>query len=168
MKLRYRYRIYPNREQVRRLAQLFGCARVVWNDALALSQEIYKQGGKYPGGASLMKQVVTQAKQTVERSWLASVSVVPLQQSVRDLDTAFRNFFNSVADKRKGPKVSMPRFKKRHSAQSVRFTTRGFRCRVNGKLYLAKVGDVKVKWSRNTNSLKSCISQSCVEPVPAR
>lgn len=158
MKLRYRYRIYPNNGQVKSLAQLFGCSRVVWNDALALSQDIYREGGQYPGGAALMKRVVTEAKQTVERTWLASVSVVPLQQSVRDLDTAFRNFFNSVTGKRQGPKVAMPRFKRRNAAQSARFTTRGFSCRPRGKLYLAKIGDVQVKWSRPLPSLPSSVT----------
>ena len=158
MKLRYRYRIYPNREQAKRLAQLFGCYRVVWNDALALSQEIYRAGGKYPGGAALMKRVITEAKNTTERAWLASVSVVPLQQAIRDLDVAFRNFFGSVTGKRKGPKVSMPRFKRRHATQSARFTTRGFSCRPTGKLYLAKVGDIKVKWSRELPSPPSSVT----------
>ncbi len=158
MKLRYRYRIYPNSEQVKSLSQLFGCSRVVWNDALALSQEIYRQGGKYPGGAALMKQVVTEAKQIAERSWLGLVSVVPLQQSVRDLDVAFRNFFSSVAGKRKGAKVSMPRFKRRNSHQSARFTVRGFVIRPSGRLYLAKIGDIQVEWSRDLLSAPSSVT----------
>lgn len=126
MKLRYRYRIYPTSAQAKRLAQMFGCTRVVWNDALSFCQQQYAQGEKYPGSSALMKQGISKAKKTVERSWLSSVSVVPLQQSVRDLDVAFCNFFNSVSGKRKGPKVRMPRFKKRHSTQTARFTQRGF------------------------------------------
>ena len=158
MKLRYRYRIYPNSEQKKSLAQLFGCSRVVWNDALALSQTLYKQGETYPGASALMKLVVTEAKKTVERSWLASVSVVPLQQSIRDLDAAFRNFFQSVTGQRKGPKVSMPRFKRRNSAQSARFTTRGFALRSTGKLYLAKVGEIRVRWSRELPAAPSSVT----------
>jgi putative transposase len=158
MKLRYRYRLYPNSEQVKNLAQLFGCSRVVWNDALTLSQEIYREGGKYPGGAALMKQVVTEAKQVAERSWLGLVSVVPLQQSVRDLDVAFRNFFNSVGGKRQGPKVSMPRFKRRNAAQSARFTVNGFSLRPSGRLYLAKIGNIQVEWSRDLPSAPSSVT----------
>ena len=101
---------------------------------------------------------MTEAKKTVERSWLASVSVVPLQQSIRDLDAAFRNFFQSVTGKRKGPKVSMPRFKRRNSAQSVRFTTRGFALRSTGKLYLAKVGEIRVRWSRELPAAPSSVT----------
>ncbi|MGB7416787.1 MAG: RNA-guided endonuclease TnpB family protein, partial [Thermosynechococcaceae cyanobacterium] len=85
-----------------------------------------------------------------------SVSVVPLQQSVRDLDIAFRNFFSSVTGKRHGPKVRMPRFKKRHSAQSARFTQRGFS--VGNTLYLAKIGSIKVQWSRELPCAPSSVT----------
>lgn len=150
MKLRQRYRIYPTERQANRLAQMFGCSRVVWNDALAACQRLYGEGEKYPGFAVLAKQTITAAKQTEERSWLSDVSVVPLQQSVRKLDTAFRNFFNSATGKRKGPKVRMPRFKRRDNAQSAEFTKRGFS--VGSKLYLAKIGSIKVEWSRSLPS----------------
>ncbi|MGR3279806.1 RNA-guided endonuclease InsQ/TnpB family protein, partial [Acaryochloris marina NIES-2412] len=156
MKLRYRYRIYPTPIQTNRLAHMFGCTRVVWNDARAFCQQQYVQGGKYPGSSALMKHCITQAKQTEERSWLSSVSVVPLQQSVRDLDVAFRNFFSSISGKRKGPKVRMPRFKKRHSTQTARFTQRGVS--VGTKLYLAKIGSIKVQWSRALPSVPSSVT----------
>jgi len=156
MKLRYRYRIYPTSVQAKRLAQMFGCTRVVWNDARAFCQQQYAQGVKYPGSSALMKQCITRAKQTIERHWLSSVSVVPLQQSVRDLDIAFRNFFRSIAGNRKGPKVRMPRFKKRHSTQTARFTQRGFS--VGSKLYLAKIGSIKVQWSRALPSEPSSVT----------
>jgi hypothetical protein len=69
----------------------FGCVRVVWNDALEKSRELYAAGEKtsYP---VLAKLCITQAKQTPERSWLSGPSNVVLQQSVRDLDQAFRNW----------------------------------------------------------------------------
>ena len=156
MKQRYRYRIYPNEGQVKRLAQMFGCSRVVFNDALAECQRLYSQGEKYPGFAALAKQMITEAKRTVERSWLADVSVVPLQQSVRALDVAFRNFFSSVTGKRKGPKVKPPRFKSRKSAQSAEFTQRGFRA--GSKLYLAKIGSLKMKWSRELPTEPSSVT----------
>ncbi len=54
MKLRYRFRIYPNAEQVKSLSRLFGCTRVVWNDALAFCQDAWKQGVKYPGSSAKM------------------------------------------------------------------------------------------------------------------
>jgi putative transposase len=92
VKQRYRYRLYPHPRQQVALAKAFGCARVVWNDALAKSRELYAAGEKtsYP---VLAKLCITQAKQTPERSWLSGASNVILQQSVRDLDQAFRNWW---------------------------------------------------------------------------
>ncbi|PZO17801.1 MAG: transposase [Leptolyngbya foveolarum] len=145
MKLRYRYRIYPTGQQAQSLAQLFGCSRVAWNNTLAFCQSSYAQGEKYPGFAALSKRL-TAIKQTEGMLWLTDVAAVPLQQSLRDLDVAFRHFFQSATGKRKGAKVRMPRFKKRSNAQSARFTGTAFR--VADKLTLAKVGAVKVRWSR--------------------
>ena len=112
MKARYQYRIYPTDQQKQSLAQLFGCVRVVWNDALALC----KQSEKKPKSAELQKIVITQAKKTEERAWLEDVSCVPLQQCVADLETAFKNFFDSCKGKRKGRKVGHPKFKKELAA----------------------------------------------------
>jgi putative transposase len=154
MKLRYRYRIYPNTIQVKSLARLFGCTRVVWNDALAFCQSSWVSGVKYAGSNELMKQFITQAKRTDERCWLGEVSNVPLQQSIRDLDVAFRNFWNSLKGRRKGQKVSLPRFKKRSAKQSARFTTVGFSVK-GERIYLAKIGWLKTVWSRPLPSAPS-------------
>lgn len=147
MKLRYRYRIYPTDSQKIALAQLFGCVRVVWNDALSFCQQSYRTGEKYCGESELQKQFITQAKKTDERAWLSDVSNIPLQQSIRDLNKAYQNFFNSCQGKRKGKKVNSPRFKKRKSKQSARFTTGGFKIGQH-KVYLAKIGKLKTIWSR--------------------
>ncbi len=155
LKQRYRYRLYPTPLQAISLSQLFGCTRVVWNDALAECQRLYEEGEKYPGSAALMR-TLTAAKKTTERAWLADVSSVPLQQSLRDLDVAFRNFFNSVTGKRKGPKLRMPRFKKRSNTQSARFNPNAFN--VSSKLRLAKIGSIKVKWSRELPSEPSSVT----------
>lgn len=152
MQLRYRYRLEPTTAQKQALARTFGCVRVVWNDALALSSKLYAEGQKYPGAAGLQKLVITEGKQTAERQWLADVFSHALQQSVRDLDRAFRNWWSSLKGTRKGPKIKAPRFKKRSNAQSARFTRNGFRVLDNGKLRLSKVGDIKVRWSRDLPS----------------
>ena len=154
MKARYRYRIYPTDQQKQSFAQLFGCVRVVWNDALALC----KQSEKKPKSAELQRTVITKAKQTEERNWLEDVSCVPLQQSVIDLETAFKNFFNSCKGKRKGQKVRYPRFKKKTSSQSARFTLRGFSRKKNGGVYLAKIGIVNPIWSRELPSEPSSVT----------
>jgi putative transposase len=147
MKLRYRYRIYPTDQQKWQLAKLFGCCRVVWNDALAFCQEQYKKGEKKPSYPELSKIFLTQAKKTEEREWLSEVSAVCLQQSLKNLEQAYSNFFNSCQGKRKGKKVKSPRFKKRKSKQSAKFTDNGFKIQ-NHKVYLAKIGFIQVIWTR--------------------
>jgi putative transposase len=154
MKARYRYRIYPTDQQQQSLAQLFGCVRVVWNDALALC----KQSEKKPKSAELQKIVITQAKKTEERAWLDNVSCVPLQQSVADLEIAFKNFFDSCKGKRKGRKTGYPKFKKRTSSQSARLTLRGFSMKKDGGVYLAKIGIVNPIWSRELPSVPSSVT----------
>lgn len=143
MKARFQYRFYPTDKQAQSLAQLFGCVRVVWNDALA----ICKQSEKLPSNNDLQKLVITQAKKTVEREWLCEVSNIPLQQSVADLAVAYKNFFDSLKGKRKGKKVGSPKFKKKTNQQSARLRIGGFSIK-GDKVYLAKIGNFKPIWSR--------------------
>ena len=72
-----------------------------------------------------------------------------LVQSVNDSRRAWRNFFDSATGKCKGRKVGRPRMKSRKDhRQSFRLTRNGFRVRPNGRLFVAKVGEVRVRWSR--------------------
>ncbi len=152
MKARYQYRIYPTGQQKRSLTQLFGCVRVVWNDALALS----KASGKYPG-VNVFSAQLTLAKKTPEREWLKDVSSVPLQQALQDLDVAYRNFFKSIKGERKGPKVKPPRFKKKTNQQSARFAKTAFKLTASN-VYLAKIGELKTRWSRPLPSQPSSVT----------
>ncbi|WP_240467244.1 RNA-guided endonuclease InsQ/TnpB family protein [Streptomyces salinarius] len=149
MQLRYQYRAYPDSSQRGALARAFGCARVVWNDCLRARQEAHAAGLPYVRSAELSRTCITQAKRTAERSWLADVSAVVLQQSLRDLDAAYKNFFDGLRSKRQGRKVGPPRFKsKKDSRQSVRLNSNAFSLTGNGRVYVAKVGSIRVKWSR--------------------
>lgn len=156
MKARYQYRIYPTTNQQIELAKLFGCCRVVWNDALALIKATPK-GEKWPSSAELQKLCITQAKKTEGREWLAEVSNIPLQQSIQDLGVAFKNFFDYRKGKRKGKRVGFPRFKKKLSRQSARFRKGGFSVKA-AKVYLAKIGEIKTKWSRPLPSEPSSVT----------
>lgn len=157
MQFRYQYRLYPTSRQCRALAQAFGCARVVYNDALRVREDAHKAGLAFVTSGELSKQL-TAAKKTPERAWLAEVSSVVLQQSLRDLDTAYRNFFAGLKGKR--PKMGPPRFKsKRDNRQAVRFTANAnWRITTGGKLRLPKIGDVPVKWSRDLPSTPSSVT----------
>lgn len=156
MKARYRYRIYPTNQQKIALAKLFGCCRVVFNEALAFCQENYKQGNRFVGYSQWSKSL-TEIKKTEEKHWLTEVAAIPLQQSLKDLETSFKNFFDSHKGKRKGKKVNSPKFKKRKSKQSARFTRQGFKINQNS-VYLSKIGDLKIVWSRELPSEPSSVT----------
>ncbi|WP_346022779.1 transposase [Streptosporangium nondiastaticum] len=160
MRLRYRYRLYPDAAQRQALAQAFGCARVVFNDGLRLRQDAREAGLPYVSDGELSKRVITEAKKTPERAWLGEVSAVLLQQALADLNTAYRNFFASVAGKRKGPKVAPPRFRsKKDNRQAVRFTKNArFSITAGGRLRLPRIGDVPVRWSRALPSEPSSVT----------
>ena len=134
-------------------------ARAVFNDGLRAREEAYAAGLPYISDAELSARL-TAAKATPERAWLGGVSAVVLQQSLADLNTAYRNFFASVTGKRKGPKVELPRFKSRKDRrQAVRFTANArFRITPGGKLRLPKIGDIEVRWSRDLPSAPSSVT----------
>ncbi len=145
MKARYKYRIYPNHVQIKKFNQLFGCCRYVWNQSLAYCNQLYSNGIKKPSYTDLTKQFITQAKRDL--LWLKEVASTPLQQSLKDLDQAYKNFFNSCTGKRKGIKVKPPKFKSRKSKQTARFVGANYQINPD-KIYLTKVGKIKIVWSR--------------------
>ncbi|MFB7373712.1 RNA-guided endonuclease InsQ/TnpB family protein [Streptomyces sp. NPDC056222] len=158
MKLRYNERIYPTVEQQVMLARTFGCARTVYNDGLRMRNEAYKRGEPFITDAQLQKLVITAGKKTEDREWLKEVSSVALVQSLGDLHAAYRNFFASRRGMRKGPKMQPPRMKKKSGRQTARFTRNGFVLRGDGRLFIAKVGDIKVRWSRSLPSEPSSVT----------
>jgi putative transposase len=159
VQLRYNFRLDPTPGQIRDLARAFGSARVVFNDGLALRRRLHAEGLPYLSDAEVQRRVITEAKRTDERAWLSEVSSVVLVQALGDLHTAYRNFFGSVTGKRKGPKVREPRFRSRKdNRQAIRFTRNGFGLRSNGRLYLAKIGEVAVRWSRDLPSAPSSVT----------
>lgn len=148
MQMRYRYRIEPTPAQQRMLSRVFGCCRVVFNDALGVRAEAYRAGVKL-SDSEIQRRVITAAKTTSERGWLAEVPSVALVQSVNDSRRAWRNFFDSASGKRRGRRVGRPRMKsKKDHRQSFRLTRNGFSVRPSGRLFVAKVGEVRVRWSR--------------------
>ena len=159
MQLRYNYRLYPTPGQRAALARAFGCARVVFNDGLRIRAQAHEAGLPYVTDRDLSARL-TAAKKTPERAWLADVSAVILQQSLADLNTAYRTFFASVTGKRKGPQVGPPRFRSRKDRrQAVRFTANArFRVLPSGRLRLPKIGDVPVRWSRALPSAPASVT----------
>ncbi|MEU8992275.1 RNA-guided endonuclease TnpB family protein [Streptomyces sp. NPDC048558] len=160
MQLRYAFRLYPDAGQRTALAKVFGCARVVFNDVVRAREDARKAGRPFPKAGELSTRLITEAKRTVERSWLGEVSAVVLQQSLRDAEAAYKNFFASLKGTRKGPKLGAPRFKSRKDTrQSIRFTANArWNITDSGRLNLPKIGAVKVKWSRTLPTTSTSVT----------
>ena len=157
MQVRYRYRIYPSPGQQQALARVFGCARVVYNDSLRLRDQAYA-GGEKISDTVVQRRVITLAKLTPGRVWLGEVASVPLVQACQDARRAYRNWFDSLSGKRKGRTVGHPRFRSRKDhRQSIRLTRNGFTLH-GDRLYVAKTGDIKVRWSRPLPSVPSSVT----------
>ena len=162
---RYSYRAYPTAGQARASARAFGCARVVFNDFLRARDDLYSAGRhKDVPFSETVKDVTTRAKLTVERQWLSEVSNTVLQQSVRDAERSYRNWFDSLSGKRRGRRVGHPRFKSRkQSRQSVRFTRNcGFSVRETthgvGFVRLPKIGHMRFALSRRLPNPPSSVT----------
>jgi len=156
VQVRYRYRIYPSAGQRQALAQVFGCARVVYNDCLRVRDAAYAAGEKI-SDTEVQRRVVTLAKATPERAWLAAVASVALVQACQDARRAYKNWFDSLTGRRKGPKVRHPKPKRKRGRQSIRLTRNGFALH-GERLYVAKVGDIRVQWSRALPSVPSSVT----------
>jgi putative transposase len=156
VQVRYRYRIYPTPAQQQALARTFGCARVVYNDCLRVRDEAYVAGERI-SDTEVQRRVITLAKAAPGRVWLCEVASVALVQACQDARRAYRNWFDSVSGRRKGPKIRHPKPRRKHGRQSIRLTRSGFALH-GERLYVAKVGDIKVKWSRPLPSVPSSVT----------
>ena len=156
MLVRYRYRIDPTPGQRQALARTFGCARVVYNDALRERERAYLAEEKL-SDTEVQRRVITLAKSTPERAWLADVASVALVQACQDARRAHHNWLDSRSGRRKGRRVGHPRLRTKRLRQSIRLTRNGFT--LHGEwLYLAKIGDIRVRWSRELPAVPSSVT----------
>jgi putative transposase len=108
----YKYELRPDCEQERDMRRFAGSCRFVSNRALALQKALREQGEKKLSYAEMCK-ALTEWKTQPETSWLEQIHSQVLQQSIKDLESAYKNFFEKRAD--------FPRFKKRGQRDSFRF-----------------------------------------------
>ena len=135
----FKYRFFPTDEQVAQLARTFGCARFVYNRALEYRTDAWRQEKKSIDYHSTAARL-TEWKKDPDRAFLSEVSSVVLQQSLRNLDTAFTNFFEKRAQ--------YPKFKSRRHRQSARYASNAFTYR-EGRITLAKQSTpLDIVWSR--------------------
>jgi putative transposase len=133
----YKFRIYPNAVQREWFARQFGACRFVYNHFLRTRIDYYtqhkdeqKKGLTYHDTALML----TQLKKQEEYGWLREANAQSLQHSLRDLDTAYNNFFNGRA--------KFPRFKSKRGPQ-VFHVPQHFRIEEN-RLILPKIGAIKI------------------------
>jgi putative transposase len=140
VKRAFKYRFYPSNQQEQELSRTFGCVRLVYNRVLEARTAAW-YGEQRRVSYVQTSALLTGWKQEPELAFLGEVSSVPLQQSLRHLQTAFTNFW----DKR----AKYPRFKSRkRGGQSAEYTKSAFRWR-NGRLTLAKMSEpLDIRWSR--------------------
>ena len=139
IKRAYKFRFYPTSEQEMILAKTFGCARFAYNYMLRLRTDAWMQRQERIGYHET-SAALTALKKRPEYAWLNEVSSVPVQQSLRHLQSAFANFF--------AKRASYPQFKRKNGPQSAEYTTSAFKW--DGKsLKLAKMSEpLAVRWSR--------------------
>ena len=125
----YKCRAYPNGGQRHMLARTFGCVRLVWNRTLAERRRLYHGEGKGLSYAA-SDAALTVMKRDPGLAFLAEVSSVPLQQTLRHQHQALQAFF--------AKRARYPRFKSRAGRQSATYTRSAFRMK-DGALWLAKM-----------------------------
>lgn len=130
----YKYRIYPTDEQKLLLAKTFGCCRFVYNWALNLKIEAYKQEKKSIGNVELINRMKSELKAAHE--WLSEVNSQSLQSALRNLDTAYKNFFRDTHT------VGFPKFKSCKSKQSFQCPQHCSVDFVNGTISIPKAKDI--------------------------
>lgn len=141
-----KFRIYPNKTQETLIRKTLGCSRFVYNKFLDKRICAYKEGNSI--GFSATCAMLTQLKKAEEFSFLKEVDSIALQQSLRDLDQAYKNFFSK--------KSKFPRFKSKHNHnQSYRTqNVGGSSIQVkDNKVRLPKLGWVKIKLSRPVDKI---------------
>jgi putative transposase len=129
--------LYPTTEQQTAIAQQIGAARYVYNRSLALRKFAYTKFGIKLGKFDLIKRITT-LKERDKTSWLKDADSQALQQSIANMDKAYKHFFKGGG---------FPKFKSRHhSKQSYQYPQR---VKIDGSnVYLPKVGWVKCKGLR--------------------
>ena len=140
-----KFRIYPNREQQNLINQILGCCRLIYNKGLAMRNEAYENGNKI--GYSQTSAMLTELKKCGDFAFLKVVDSIALQQSLRDLDRGFVNFFQKRA--------AHPTFKSKHNNhQSYRTINQGDNIRIVGKyIKLPKLGFVKIRQSMEVGKI---------------
>ncbi len=149
----FKFEIRPNGEQIRKMNQFCGCSRFVYNKALAYQNEQYQQDKSFKFSYTKLANLLPEWKS--EFVWLKDCNSQVLQQSLKDLEKAFRNFFNKQSD--------FPKFKKKGIKDSFRIPQHFELDEKNSRIKLPKIGWVRYRKHREViGNLKNVtVSQKC-------
>lgn len=136
----YKFRIYPNKTQQKAFYREFAASKTVYNYFLNRKIEVYKTTGKSYTYYDCNKEL-TLFKQKEEYKWIAETSSAMLQETLRDLETAYKNFFREF--KKGNKKQGFPKEKKFKG--SVRYSNVASKYdHEKHKIFIAKIGRIKV------------------------
>lgn len=147
----YKFQLRPKAGQESLMRRFAGCCRFVWNKALALEKKTYENEGKRLG-FSLLCKLLRDWKKEDDTSFLAEAHSQILQQALKDLDSAYKNFFAKRAD--------FPRFKRKGVHDAFRYP-QGFKLdEGNSRVFLPKIGWVRYRNSRRTEGIPKQVTVS--------
>lgn len=136
----FKFELQPNGEQAQHMRRFAGSCRFVYNKALALQKTNHEAGEKFIGYVAMAANLPLWKRET-GFEWLKDSPSQALQHALKDLEKAFKNFFEKRAD--------FPRFKKKGMGDSFRFPDpKQIKLdQANGRIFLPKLG-----WLRYRNS----------------
>lgn len=147
----YKFQLRPKVGQESLMRRFAGCCRFLWNKALALEKETYEAEGKRLGYYALTGKLKDWKKED-DTSFLAEAHSQILQQALKDLDRAYKNFFAKRAD--------FPRFKRKGVHDAFRYP-QGFKLdEGNSRIFLPKIGWVRYRKSRATEGTPKNVTVS--------
>lgn len=148
----YKFQLQPKAAQASKMGRFAGCCRFIWNKALALEKEAHESESKR-NGYNELAGLLCGWKREEETAFLSEAHSQVLQQTLKDLDRAYVNFFQKRAE--------APRFKKKGVHDAFRYP-QGFKLdEANARIYLPKIGWVRYRKSRDIEGTPKQVTISC-------
>ncbi|ECB5100541.1 transposase [Salmonella enterica subsp. enterica serovar Infantis] len=147
----FKFQLRPNGQQEREMRCFAGACRFVFNRALALQNENHEAGNKYISYTKMTSWLV-EWKNATETQWLKDAPSQPLQQSLKDLERAYKNFFLKRA--------AFPRFKKRGQNDAFRYPQGVKLDQENSRIFLPKPGWMRYRNSRQVTDVVKNVTVS--------
>ncbi|MFA1756110.1 RNA-guided endonuclease TnpB family protein, partial [Fusobacterium animalis] len=132
MEKAYKFRFYPTKTQIKILNSTFGCVRYVYNHFLDLKQVLYNKEKKSMSYSKCSKELTVLKK---EKKWLKDVDKFSLQNSLKDLDKAYKNFFSGKGyPKFKSKKDNRKSYRTNYTNKNIEFLDKWIKIPKLGRL----------------------------------